>query len=226
MSAMSSRFARPLVVVLAIAAVPIVLSVVAPRRVDDCVNPARLLDPRLIDETSRPLPDEPWYEARSKDRVNGTIPPKSRRESFLEFSIMRGWGLPGRFLQPIPVGRLEPDRKEILWVESGGREIPIHKVSQQIESETRFAHYMFVYDGEPVLGAFTSRVRSAVHELLTGGRPITVLRIVGRAGSRLSLKPMETRAEEWLAAAWEHYEESCRLPGRVGGQTPPHGGDV
>lgn len=216
MSALSGRFARPLVAVLAVSVIPIVLSVMAPKRIDECANPARLLDPLEIDATSKPTSGETWHEGRRRNRVTGTIPPKSRRESFLEFSIMRAWGLPGRFLQPIPVGRLEPDRKELVWVESGGRQIPIHKVSQQIESETRFAHYIFVYDGEPVLGAFTTRVRSALRELLTGARPITVLRIVGRAGSRLSLKPMEESSQEWLSAAWQHYEASCRFPVQLG----------
>ena len=133
---------------------------------------------------------------------------------------MRAWGLPGRFLQPIPPGRLEPDRNELVYLTVGDREIPVHKVSQQIESETRFAHYIFVYDGEPVLGAFSTRVKSAVRELLTGARPITVLRIVGRAGSRLSLQPMEEHSQQWLTAAWKHYERSCHIPTQVGDRPP------
>lgn len=208
MTAVSNRFTLPLAILLLLSAVPVVEALVAPNYLEDCANPAMLFDPRLIDENSI---DVEHYTARYHrgEGVTGTIEPSLRRDAPLHFQISRAYGLPNQLLHPTAPGDMEPDRHEIDWIEVDGEKIPVHMVFQTVDRGMRFAAYLYGYGERPITGPFLTRLREAPREIVSGARPITLLSISGTTG-RLYRRETERRAQDWIVAAWKHYQASCR----------------
>lgn len=184
-----------------------------PRRVDPCADPGRLLDPVALDASSRPFEGQTWRPlVGGRGMRKGELGSRRGRFASYEFLIRRDWGLPLDFQNPgkgLP-HHVEADRLELRHIEEDGASLPVHYAFQVIGGATHFALYVFFYDGSPVAGMFTTRLRHLVDELVHGSRPATLFLIAGRSDP-LSLEENEARAQSWIRAAWHHYRNACNL---------------
>lgn len=219
MTARADRLALAALVLLVLTGLVTVGSALAPRRVDPCADPERMLDPLAIDPRSEPLADSEWKPLSDGEGVRkGTIPSGRAKGPEFRFMLQRVWGLPNHLQNPAKAisGRLEADRIEERWIEVDGLRIPVQVADQTARNTSYFAMYTYAYDGRPVEGVFGTRVLSLLHELWNGSRPVTLMGISGRV-SQFQLDKAEARAEEWLRAAWTHYLDACAIePGMKG----------
>jgi hypothetical protein len=196
---------------LAVVAVATVGSELAPRRVDPCADPTRLLDPTAIDSRSVPTKEAEWGAVESGKGVRkGRIESDDPRDATLIFMLYRNWGLPIAMQNPgqsIP-GNLEADRIRVRQVDVGGGTIPVQVADQTSHNVSHFAMYTFAYDGRAVTSAFRTRMGSILDEFVDGSPPITVMAISART-RLLDHERAEARAEEWMRAAWSHYLDAC-----------------
>ena len=206
MTAISTRFVIPMLVLLTLALVPVARAVLAPNRVDDCADKNILLEADRIDPNS--TVEEVRTGSRRSYLATGRIQPTHRRQAPLEYTITRAHGLPRRFLHPSRPISLEPDRHELVWLEVDGDRLPVHMAYQTIDRGTHFAAYFFAYENTPVTGAFWTRARMALSDMVHGTKPLTLVSVTGSAG-QLYLERTEERAREWLAAAWKHHRAAC-----------------
>ncbi len=206
----SKRYGLPLLALLVAVALPVGFLNLAPRRIDDCIDPGAFFDLERIDERFTSTLEKPEGEASRPNHARARIEPPTPRSAELQIVARLDYGLSGRYQHPAStiLSRLEPDRSELRWVESGGDRIPIHLDYQQIDAGVRFAAYFFAHAGKPVVGPFRTRIRSAPRELLRGTRPILMVVVSGTSGL-LTLHDTERRATEALATVWSHYQEMC-----------------
>ncbi len=211
MKLISGRWVAPALAMIAVTAAVTVASAVWPREVDPCIDPYRLLDPMKIDATSRPLPGHEWRPVRNgRGLRKGEVGRSRSRAGVLGFLMLRDWGVPLELQNPgyaVP-SDIEADHMELRWVEEGETRLPVHYVSQSMGDVTLFAMYTYVYDGRPVTGVFSTRVRHLIDELLNGSRPITLFAITATVRFQ-NLEQIEGRAERWIRSAWQNYEAAC-----------------
>ena len=63
-------------------------------------------------------------------------------------------------------------------------------------------------EGRPVRSPFLAQLRTALPHLFSGPRPLTLLLVSGE-GPRGRREALEQRASEWLADAYEFFDDVC-----------------
>ncbi len=210
MTAISARFALPLLALLTLAALPVARLGWAPRQIEDCANPEALLDFAQIDDRVALKEGVPESGAASRFRVDAVFEPWNPNLGALQIALLRDYGLSGRFQNPSStiLAGFEPDRSRIDWVDAGPDRIPVHLEHQQIDEDVRFAAYFFAHAGRPGTGPFWTRLRSAPRALLTGTRPLLMVVISGSPRTS-DVNTVEHLAKQLLASIWEHQRRVC-----------------
>jgi hypothetical protein len=207
---LSPRYAKRLIALLLLFAVPTLAIGLVPPRQDDCRDPALLFVTALI-EGSKPVGES--LPGDTNDVIQwsyGEIAhPETQREP-LRFQIVRSYDR--NHAEPIHLLGGTPFEAELHSVQTlstPAGPVPIHVAVDHTKRPSRLAAWLFVYDGRPVASPFLSVLASAPRQLVGGTLPITILMVDGTTG-RGNVEPVENAAKQWLAAAWQHVATACR----------------
>lgn len=187
MTPLSTRYAVPLLVLLALALVPVMFHSYRTSHYEDCANPGALLEPR-----------------------EGTIELEGSRVLQLHFRIYRSFEPKYLYMRPAAnlAERFRTDGRKLKWIDAGDEKLPVYMLYEHSGRAIRLAAYTFVYNSRPVAHPFVAQLTSSLTQLFEGTRPLTLFLISGRA-SRDRLGAMEAAAEEWLIASWNRYRSVC-----------------
>lgn len=210
MSVFSVRHLRWAVAILLLAAIPVALATLRPGRWDDCAHPEALLN------LGRVLEGKPGAEFQTLptshvfQREEGTLragpglPP-------LRYRIVRTDEARFPFDQPTRFLRMpmDPESREVRWVEADGEQLPIHLIYARQAGDLRVLASLFLYDGQGVEFLLPRQLVSAPRQLLRGRRPLTLLQVHG-SGLPPSQQQIEDAAISWLISAWRAYRGFCQ----------------
>jgi hypothetical protein len=209
-SVFSARHLRWVVAMLLLAAAPIALVTLRPGRWDDCADPEALVDLGRVLEGTPGAEFQRFHRSHVFQREEGTLragpglPP-------LRYRIVRTdearypFDQATRFLQT----PMDPERREVRWVEAEGERLPVHLMYARQSGDLRVLASLFLYDGQGVESLFPRQLVSAPRQLLRGRRPLTLLQVHG-SGPPPSRQRIEERAIAWLISAWQAYRGFCR----------------
>lgn len=207
---LSSRYAAPLLGLLALALVPITAAELRPRFVDPCLDPRAL---RSVERISGAKPLSERSSETSADVIQwstGEIEGPLR----LEYQVVRSYRSGVRFYQS-PVSSLaeslEAEDRFVRHIETPVGTLPVWIIHDFTKGNARLAAYYFIFDREPVRQPLPRVLATSVRQLFLGSAPVTLFLVTGRA-SREGLDSLEERAIQWLADSWEHYVAACGSP--------------
>jgi len=212
MTSVSSCYAAPLLVLLLLAALP-VLRMQFLEPVDDCANPTQFLDFDAIPGTR--VSQQRGVREHGKDFViQWTVGRVSAPQLSgpTEFGVVRSFD--NQYVQlspalalaaPLDVNGYVPT---VHPVRAGDLELPIHVIRKQVEGRERVVSYLFVYDGEPVRDPLRAQLASALPQLVSGTLPLTVLS-TSVVVSVIGAETAQRVQERWLISAWDHYRAAC-----------------
>lgn len=211
----STRYVPHIVALLVLAGIPTLLHSLGRFDVDDCASPGVLLAPpdrahaQLLSANERRRFDSFWGEGNWSA---GHLP-DAERGGRLHYVIARSYDPKAVYHWPearvIAEGR--PNSRSLEEVESRGERIPVHRAYYERDSaaspETVVA-YLLVYHSEAVANPYLAQILSGPQQVLTGRRPMWLFIVYG-AVEPSEHADAETRAHEWLAAAWERHHAAC-----------------
>lgn len=215
---LATRFALPLLVVVAVAFGAVLAQRLHPRYVDPCRDPESLRRVERIPGTS--------LEQEKSGRIaiqtsGGTL--DGDTNASLQFTLIRTFGSRLMFMRPLSLAKLpgvveaQDQRVEELRTEAGS--IPVHVLRTASGDQVVLVEYFYVYGLDPVEQPFVAKAVGAPKEALLGQQPLTLVWASAKV-SRAQLGPARERMERWLADAWEHFEAACRAPARVAEARP------
>jgi len=205
----SGRYAKALIGVLLIFAVPILHTMFDARRRDDCRDPALLFVTSLI-EGSKPTGES---MPTSSDGViqwsYGQLANPQYPKNPLRFQIVRSFDR--AFSSPTNVlgETLDPEAHDVDRVPAPSGELPVHVAIDNTRNPSRFAAWVFLHDGRPTQNPFLSVLASAPRQLLGGSLPVTLLMVDGILIGE-DPGPVTGVAKRWFVAAWEQFVKACR----------------
>lgn len=211
MTPLSPRLAVPLLVLALAAAVPVWTHALAAPRADDCADPAALLDTGAIPGAGAGA-DEPhereWLDHWRTGELAPTrsdLPPpryellRSHAPAILYEGIVAF--LPKEFVE---------DERRVLRVPADGGSVPVHVLYDHGTRILKYVAYVYVYDARPQESPALAHLASAVSELLSGARSLSVYMVSGLAPGGVD-GPEVRAAAAWLAGATGHYRAVCGL---------------
>jgi hypothetical protein len=208
---LSDRYAKWLVAIFLLFALPVLAVDLWPRRRDDCRNPDLLFVTSLI-EGSKPLGES--KRAFSRDVVQwskGELVRASPLDPPIRFQIVRSFDTRALYTTPtyLVEGTLDAELHEVEHVRTAAGPLPIHVAIDHTRSPSRFAAWAFVFDGRAVESPFLTILASAPRQLIGGSLPLTVL-IVDGISLRHDVASATDTAKRWLASAWVQIATVCR----------------
>ena len=207
MRILSSRFAPHLLVVYALAAVPVFLHTFTDPSRDDCAQPSAL--PRWEsreDARGRLLRDRfgafQWSEASFE--ASGAI----FSHVFLRsYAVVQLLNRPENALL-----QRAPESRSVEWIDTERGPVPIHRAIYEPRagrSTRTLAGYLLLFDGEPLARPTFAQLSSAPSQLLFGRAPMTLLFIHGRV-PRDQYAEAEAELRIRLLEALAQYRDACR----------------
>lgn len=207
MTPVSARYALAIVALAFAAGIPVLLHSQRMLDRDDCRDPDAMREVMLIPGTraeSRTGQPDPIVLQRSE----GSLDVGRARDRF-RFAVVRALEplrvlhRPERFI----VEGFEAESSELRWADRGGVRLPIHWVESRYTHNPMAIGYTYVYGGSAIAHPRLALLGSALSRLFTGARPLTVLVAGGSVhGDR---ENVIRGAEDWLFAAWHHYQMVC-----------------
>jgi len=211
-TALSTRYALPLLALLAIGLVPISLYQLRPRIDDRCASPETLrvtsqipgthaAGERLEERAASPGISQ-WSEGTVDSPVAGVEP--------LRFQIVRFTRTTRLYLRPTSIveGDLEPERHETRRIPTPAGTLPVHVILDFTRPRAAVVAYFFVLGNEPSAAPLLPMVGTAFSQLVRGARPVTLYLVSGEA-SRVHIDAVTERAQEWLVDAFEAHRRAC-----------------
>ena len=236
---LSPRYAWPLLVVLLVAAVPMVAGTLMPRRVDDCADPVamqRLAEAGWAGEvTERPE----RHRSGHVQWTEGTVATRPGSEDAANFSGgarrpgtgRKGWFRGGasaeapslsvrvvRSFNPFYLRQrattalgvqLVPDDREVRRVSTPFGDLVIHVLRKYAASESQVVAYTYIFDGKSVEMPILAEAAALPSTLLQGAQPVTLL-LASASRHHGYLEPSVVEALAWLGDAWSYYETVCQ----------------
>lgn len=208
----STRYLGAALALILLALIPVGLHSYAGMDDDDCADAVAMLDAGQI-------PGSFDVRERSNARrgnwlqwTRGRVDPSGPGVEPMEFRIVRSMKPRRIYLRPTSfLGRkLEPDEVELGWLESDGVKLPVYTgtVFHYAKGALQVASWMYVYEGRPVAHPFRAQMATALPQLFSGTRSLTLFLISGYAPRR-RIELVSDPAGEWLAAAWRRYQSVC-----------------
>lgn len=216
MISLSRRYVVSVSILCLVAALPVYVHSAGVLTRDDCADPEALL-------AASSIPGTELQPAPAGQRARGTLQRSSGTVNWAEqapplrFGILRNYQ-PVRLLNPPQrlAQAFQVEHRTTRPVVEDGVEIPIHWAFDNTQGATQFAAYAFVFRGRPQRSPMGSLFRSTLTQLTTGARPFTLF-VVGGPVPRRLLPVARQAGEDWLVAAWRHYDAVCNTE-------PPPGG--
>lgn len=204
------------VALLVLAALPVVLAALRPRRWDDCADPEALRRIAASLDGRPAAHDQDFLESHLFQRDEGSLPARPGT-SALGVRFLRSDEVRYPFDQQTKFLRvpMDPERSSVRFAEAGGERVPIHLVYAHQAGALRVVASLFVYDGRPVDRLLPMQIRSSLRQLVSGRRPITLFQVDG-FGPAARQSQLEEAAIDWLVSGWRVYREICR-PGSARG---------
>jgi len=209
---LSDRYALALLLLFAVALVPVTVHSYLHVRSDDCANPQA-----LVPEMS---PGNVTAEREAMLRNNfdlyqwreGRLPAAGDSPE-LQFTVIRSYDPKELYYRGTRRvwPDVEPGGDTHEWLESEDAKLPI--VRSRLETDgrrqdTSVIAALVVYEGEPVENGWLAQLRAAPRQTLTGSRPMTLFAI--RANSTAEQRAAaEKRANQWLLDSWRTYRAIC-----------------
>lgn len=214
MTPFSGRYTIAVALLLGLVSIVPLATLAASRRVDECANPEALLDVSSLPRSrlERELPAHAHRKEFVTQWTLGLARPERKGTNEIHFRILRSFD--PRFLYQKPTGFVEAGTQvhgypiEPRTLDVDGQAVPIRLVRAFGLGKTRVVGFLFVYEGRPVASPLRAQLGSAVSQLVGGSTPLTFY-IVSQEGARELEDDIVETVEEWLAAAWEHYRQSC-----------------
>ena len=211
MIAASLRYVRPLGLLLAVAAVPVIAHSVIGITAETCADPEALISGLDAPEPSLERAEFLRSSMHVSEFAEGSaVPP--RGGAALDYLVLRSWDPKRLYHRPeqrllkgvIATGtRLE-------WVDAGDRSLPIQSVEYEqllMAQHKPVAAYLLVYAGEPVSNPYWAQIASSLRELLLGKQPMTLYFVYGSGGP--DAQAVEERVRAWLVDAWRRHRSVC-----------------
>jgi hypothetical protein len=216
---LSTRHARALVALLALALAAAGAQVLRPRRVDPCANPETL---RVTSMIPGSVAEGERMERRGKVVIQwseGRLEGAGGSRAPTRFQIVRAFGSFLLYLSPLQLleENVEASDVEMRTLETAAGPIDVHLESARMKDQMAFVAYFYADGTEPVAHPFASKALGSFGEMLAGREPLSLFAVTGYA---LSLEEARRRAETWLGAAFEHFDAACRAPAARTAQAP------
>jgi exosortase len=208
----SDRFAIPILVLSAVALVPVVMHSVLHLQRDECANPQALVpempagsfSPERDAEIRNNIHVHQWREGRL---------PASGAAPEIRFAVVRSYDPKQlyyrgtrRIWKDVEIGGDSPD-----WLETDDGKLPIvrSRVRGAEHSETSgIIEALLVYDGKPVRNGLLAQLLAAPRQVLTGSRPMTIFAVRADVPDA-QRAAAEKRASQWLLDSWRTYRVLC-----------------
>lgn len=236
---LSPRYAWPLLAVLLVGSVPIVAGTLRPRRVDDCADPAAMLNLAAVgwagEVTERSerhgSGHVQWTEGsfaprpgsgdaanfpggarhRGRDRRWWSREAPSSEPSSLTVRVVRSFN-PFFLRQRAATAlgvHLVPDRREVRRVSTPSGDLVVHVLRKHSASKSKVLAYTYIFDGNSVEVPILAEAAALPSTLLHGARPVTLL-LVYADREHGYLEPAVDEAIAWLVDTWSYYQATCR----------------
>ena len=209
MTTFSTRYAAPLSLLLALALVPVAFHTLGDRTLDDCADPAALLDTAAI-AGSTPSHQHDTARWSLIQWTQGDVDTRALQVPNMRYHVVRSFEPTRLALGPTEtlVAPINFSAAELRWVEADGERLPMHSVYVHSWSGSRVATYLFAYGDQAVESPFGAGLGNAISQLWSGTQPLTLFVIDG-AASPERLAAAEQRQVDWLVAAWQRYRDVC-----------------
>jgi hypothetical protein len=189
--------------------VPVLRSRHEVRRTDDCAQPERVREVRLVPGTAKVV--ERW-EKYGEDVPQWTEAELSGNDGTLHLrgALIRSFRPAQLYTRPprVLLGKLESGQRLVEHVALDGASLPIQTLYDSSAGRNAMASYLFVYGSRPVEHPLLAQLASAPAQIWGGSRPLSLLIVAGAVPPERRPEARE-RAQRWLVAAWQHYEGSC-----------------
>ncbi len=207
MITLSRRYAAIVAILCLVAALPIYLHSSGRLTRDDCAHPAALRATLPIAGT-RATPSADGLPRGMIQRSEGTIE-WSVKDDPLRFAIRRTYQ-PVHLLNPPQriADSFEAGTQEVRRIPQEDGEVPIHWAVDRTRAKLQFSAYMVVFRGKPRQQPLLSLFGSSLAQITGGARPFTLF-VVGGTIPRGRLDEARRASEDWLVAAWHHYDAVC-----------------
>ena len=209
MTTLSTRYAVPLLVLLALALAPVAHHALVDRTLDDCADPAALLDTTAI-EGSTPSHQHDTGRWSLIQWTQGDVDTRGLKIPAMRYHVVRSFEPARLALGPTEtlVTPINFSPARLRWVEADGERLPVHSVYVHSWSGSRVATYLFAYGDRAVENPFGAGLGNAISQLWSGTQPLTLFVIDGAASPKRVVLA-EQRQVDWLVAAWQRYREVC-----------------
>jgi len=177
---------------------------------DECPDPAALLDPRAIDSRAVLVNEGHLRTDFSKERVTAWIPGHATFPAGILYSISRSYGLRGRLFQPAMMVQQtgDPATVERAALEVEGDSLAFHYAYEPNRTRLRVTAYFMAHDGTTVENPILTLVGSSPSAFIEGRKPITLF--VGTTTVRQDKREdAERRLRDWIRTSWRHYKATC-----------------
>ena len=143
----------------------------------------------------------------SRSRLTGAISSKTG-QALTVYTVTRSYGLLPRLLQPVGAlpGSLEPDIVERAELDVEGGPLAFHYAYDQ--DLLRLTAYFMTHRLRGIESPFWTLIADSPAVLAEGRWPITLF-VVATRTSPAGRKDAERRIEDWIKAAWRHYQATC-----------------
>jgi hypothetical protein len=216
MIALSTRYARALLLLLALGLIPILGEEVWPRQHDDCRQPDMLNLTLAIPGSTPQRRSDRLKEERSSNRregvlqwTRGDVGNPEDPDAPLRFWIVRSFDPARASPRWVLDGAFDPESNELHQVATEAGTLPVHIAIDRTRQPTRMIAWAWVYDGSPTERVFPALLRGAPSRLVGGATPLTLLMVDGTSAGD-DAGELGAVATGWLAAAWSHMERHCR----------------
>ncbi len=216
MIALSSRYTRWLLLLLALPLVPLLGEEIWPRQHDDCRQPDMLnLTLAIPGSTPQRRSERLDEEARSQRRegvlqwTRGDVANPEDADTPLRFWIVRSFDPARASPRWVLDGAFDPESNELRRVDSEAGPLPVHVAVDRTRYPTRVIAWAWIYDQSPTAGVLPALLRAAPARLVSGATPVTLLMVDGTT-TREDASEVTAAATQWIADAWSHMARHCR----------------
>ena len=207
----SFRYARPLGLLLALAAVPAIAHSVIGVTTETCADPETLIAGFAASEPIAARAEFLRSAMHASAIAEGSVNQDGETVA-LEYLVRRSWDPKRLYHRPeqrLLKGAITKGTNWE-WLEAGDGKLPIQSVEYDellIEHHKPAAAYLLVYDGEPVSNPYWAQIRSSLRQLLQGRQPMTLYFVYGTGGRDPAAT--EARMRSWLVDAWRRHRSVC-----------------
>lgn len=209
MTRFSSRFGVPIALVAALALATIAYTRLIPDR-DECADEAALLNGAAIDPRTVVVTMGARRTDLSARRLTGVIPPEKPGQTRLVYTVTRSYGLPSRLFQPAAAlpGDMQPDIVEPAELDVEEGPLFFRYAYERNRTWLTLTAYFMVHRSRAIESPVWTILAGSPAALVDGRWPITLFVVSTRARQGRS-EDAERRIEDWIRAAWTHYQVSC-----------------